>query len=156
MFQEDSESRLWQRASWNSISRPTEFPLTLASSEQCLRIFVPFHWEAGLGEGGAENWEQRAAGRELASLLPATPPSPSLIHFAPLRFPSLSIARTLFSSFTFAFLLSPREYKLREAGRWPGLRARGARSASKGRVGSCPYISDVLFTTFFFALILKT
>ena len=59
---------------------------------------------------------------------------------------------TLFFFFFFFSLLSPRERKHREAGGESGLRTRGARAASNARVGSCPYMFDVLLITNFFAL----
>ena len=152
-FQEDSESGLWHSKEQHQPSdrislRPGSAKRTYttnrgggASSENCRRIFVPFPWEA---EGTAGGCRKFICGR------------PRLHHprFLSLLAPSQGLCVFLIHLvLVFFFLLSPREHKHREAGRELGLRARGAWSASNGRVvGSCPDMFDVLLITNFFCI----
>lgn len=152
-FQEDSESELWQHASWNSINPRTEFPLALALP----RARTQPTEEVGLVVKTVRAFSSHFPGKPRGQRVAGGSSSagdPAFTIRASFPF-SHHRKGSVFSSFTFFFfpLLSPREHKHREAGRESGLRARGARSASNGRVvGSCPYMFDVLLIINFFCI----
>ena len=135
------------------INPRTEFPLALAvpsartrpTEEVGLVVKTARFRPISLGSRGDSAWLEEVH-------LRATPPF--TIHasflFSHRRKGCFPYSPCFF--FFFFSLLSPRERKHREAGGESGLRTRGARAASNARVGSCPYMFDVLLITNFFAL----